>query len=219
MITLDIEQGSEEWHKARLGIPTASQFGRILTVKSMKPSAQSEGYMHELLAEYVLGEPAENFNSSFMQRGSIQENEAVKYYEMQKDLDTQKAGFCLTDCKRIGCSPDRLVGLNGGLEIKTPSAKNHMAFLLGANVNDYKAQIQGCMYVCEREWWDLVAFNPVMPPIIVRFYRDKNFIECLNAYLLLFLEEMRKAKEKLAKLNIAEYKEPKIEGLEWLEDD
>ena len=31
MITLDVEQNSEEWLYARLGIPTASEFGRILT--------------------------------------------------------------------------------------------------------------------------------------------------------------------------------------------
>ncbi|HSH45084.1 MAG TPA: hypothetical protein VK966_04470 [Longimicrobiales bacterium] len=36
MIWLDVEQGSGEWEAARLGIPTASQYDRILTAKTLK---------------------------------------------------------------------------------------------------------------------------------------------------------------------------------------
>jgi hypothetical protein len=31
MIILDLEQGTPEWLQARLGIPTASNFGNIIT--------------------------------------------------------------------------------------------------------------------------------------------------------------------------------------------
>ena len=51
MIHLDVLQGSIEWQDARLGIPTASRFKDILTPKTLKPSAQSKGYLHELVAE------------------------------------------------------------------------------------------------------------------------------------------------------------------------
>ena len=46
MIILDMEQGTEEWLQARMGIPTASAFDRIFTA-SFKPSAQSNAYTHE----------------------------------------------------------------------------------------------------------------------------------------------------------------------------
>ena len=62
MIALDLQQGSAEWVKARLGIPTASQFSRIIT-STGKLSGQADGYMHELLAESLLGEPADVANA------------------------------------------------------------------------------------------------------------------------------------------------------------
>lgn len=219
MIALNIEQGSTEWHHVRLAMPTASQFSRIITASNMRPSSQSKGYMHELLAEWILGEPCESYGSAFMDRGSNQEDEAVKYYEFQKSQKTKKVGFCLTDDELVGCSPDRLVGKHGGLEIKIPSAKNHVAFLLGMISDEYKAQIQGCLYVTGRKWWDLVAFNPGMPSIITRFERDERFIECLKSYLAVFLQEFEEAKELLGKMGITKYCEPAIEGLEWLDDD
>ncbi len=212
MIALDIEQGSAEWRGARLARPTASQFNRIITVSTMKPSTSAKDYMHELLAEWTLGEPCESYDSAFMERGSKQEIEAVKYYEFQKHQKTKSVGFCLTNDELVGCSPDRLVGKHGGLEIKMLSAKNHVAFLLGMNIDKYKAQIQGCLYVTGCKWWDFLAYNPSMASFIIRFERDERFIECLKSYLEVFLRDFTEAKAQLGKLGITEYKEPEIEG-------
>jgi hypothetical protein len=41
MITHDVTQGSPEWLEARLGIPTASEFDKIITPTG-KPSTQYE---------------------------------------------------------------------------------------------------------------------------------------------------------------------------------
>ena len=56
MIVLDCQQGSEEWYRARLGIPTASNFSAIITPKG-KPTASETRtrYLHKLLAEWALG--------------------------------------------------------------------------------------------------------------------------------------------------------------------
>ena len=40
MIHLAYPQGTPAWHEARLGIPTSSNFHRIITPKTRKPSAQ-----------------------------------------------------------------------------------------------------------------------------------------------------------------------------------
>ena len=49
MIELPCQQGSVEWFEARLGIPTASEFSRIVTPTG-KLSASRHAYMGELLA-------------------------------------------------------------------------------------------------------------------------------------------------------------------------
>lgn len=194
------EQSSREWHNARLGIPTASRFNNIITPKTLKLSGQAEGYLYELAAEWLLGEPCDNAGSAFMDRGIIQESDAVRFYEFRNDIETQPVGFCLRDDGLVGCSPDRLVGKDGGLEIKCPSAKVHIAYLLGSVGDEYKTQVQGCLYICEREWWDVMSYNPFMPPALERHYRDDDFIAKFVPLLDDFLARLDAVKGKLKEL-------------------
>lgn len=199
MIILDVKQGSPEWIKSRLGIPTASRFDQIITLKGQL-SKQADGYMHELLAESLLGEPADSFKSGFMQRGSEQEQEAVRFYEFQKDIEIKRVGFCMLDNKRVGCSPDGLIGTDGGIEIKCPAAKNHIAHLLNSVGNSYRAQVQGCLWITERDWWDIFSFNPYMGPAIVRCNRDEDYIKTLAESVDAFLDKFDAAKGKLKEM-------------------
>ena len=65
MNVIDCEQGSREWVEARLGIPTASQFSRLLTPKRMQVSASRHRYRAELLAEWITGEPVDEFETEW----------------------------------------------------------------------------------------------------------------------------------------------------------
>ena len=197
MIIIDVEQGSDGWLSARLGIPTASQFHRIVTPKTLKPSTQAQGYICELLAEWALGEPLTDFGSDAMMRGTLLESSAVGYYEMMQDVETTEVGFCVTDDGKVGCSPDRLVGDDGGLEAKAPMAKGHMAALLGEPEADYRAQIQGSIWVTGRAWWDLVVWHPFLPSVIVRCEPDPAFQDALTEQLADFLQHLDEGKTRL----------------------
>lgn len=179
MIRLDVEQGSLEWLEARLTIPTASEFDRIITPKTLKLSASSEAYRHELLAEWLLGEPLVSGDSGFMMRGTAMEDEARAWYEMQRDVDVDRVGFLLRDEQDAGCSPDSLVGEDGGLEIKCPSAAVHVGYLLGSVADAYRCQVQGCLWITGRQWWDVLSYHPTLPKALVRVERDEVFIEAL----------------------------------------
>jgi hypothetical protein len=198
MRIVDCEQGTAEWLEARLGLPTASQAHRILTPKTMKPSSSQEKYMCELLAERLLNEPLNGGDSAFMQRGSLMEAEAVRWVEFQTGLDTRKIGFCTTDDGRFGCSPDRLIGDDGGMEIKCPSAAVHVATMLGLNDSDHKAQIQGCLWVTGRSFWYSCSYNRELPPTLVRVERDEAFIEALAKEAALFSESLEQNHRDLA---------------------
>ena len=50
----------------------------------------------------------------------IVEAEAADWYEFDQDVTTQRVGFITDDGRTMGCSPDRFVGDDGLLEIKTP---------------------------------------------------------------------------------------------------
>ena len=203
MITLDVEQGSEAWLMARLGLPTASQFHRVLTPKTGKLSAQATGYRNLLLAEHVLGYPLDNAGSAFMERGTDLEAEAKSFYELQRDTDIQRVGFCLTDDRRTGCSPDGFVGADGLVEIKCPSIQVHIGHLLdGAAEDDHRCQAQGQLWVTGRAWLDLVVYSPVLPSLIVRVERDEEFIAKLAQAVGQFCDWLEHGRRELARRGV-----------------
>lgn len=198
MIRVECEQGSPEWLMARLGIPTASQFDRLITPGG-KPSKSADGYMHQLLAEQLLGVPMDDASSGFMERGNILEKRAVAFYELQKECDTEAVGFVTRDDGRAGASPDRFVGKDGLLEIKVPNAANHVGYLLDKEGIGYRVQVQGQLWIAEREWSDTLSFHPELPPALVRQTRDEAFIKLLAAAVEQFLNAMDEAKVALQK--------------------
>ena len=116
MQIINVEQGSEEWLRARLGVPTASCYSKLITTQG-KRSAQAEGYINELIGQRITGEIPETFKSEAMERGNELEPQARAYYELVTDNDVEEVGLILNDIG-AGCSPDGLIGDDGGLEIK-----------------------------------------------------------------------------------------------------
>jgi putative phage-type endonuclease len=203
MIHLQVTQGSIEWFKARLGIPTASEFDRIITPKTLKLSAQAEGYMHEKLSEWMTGEPFERETHVWaMDVGIQREQEAADYYELTTGRQTVPAGFCLTDDRRVGASPDRLVGEEGLLEIKCPLAHTHVAYLLGQQIpSAYVLQTQGQLLVTGRAWCDFLSYYPGLPPFLVRSLPDPKVQGPLQSALADFLSLMEEKRMYLQGLN------------------
>lgn len=179
MISHDVLQGTSAWLALRAGIPTASCFDRILTPRG-KPSTQATKYMHRLIAERIMRRPVTEHVSYWMGRGQASEAEAVAYYEGVRELDTIPVGFLTSDDGRIGASPDRLVGERGLLEIKVPAEHTHVGYLLTEAVDaEYYPQIQGQLWIAERDWIDVLSYHPEMPPALVRVGRDESFLGLL----------------------------------------
>ena len=201
MIIHNVEQGSAEWHALRCGIPTASEFSKILTPKEMKLSSQAPEYMYRLLGEWATGHTQQTIETEYMQIGRELEERAVKAYCFQRECDVETVGFVTTSCGRFGCSPDRFViGDAGGVEIKThPQAIGvHIKAMVERTMSDsHKAQVQGCLWICEREYWDLVSYTEELPTVIVRVTRDEKYIKALAAALEIFSANMEAMRIKL----------------------
>lgn len=197
MIRVECLQGSGAWFQARLGIPTASQFERILTPKTLKLSGSAPAYRNELLAEWLLGESQDTTEYDFTARGSQMEAEARAYYELLHDVEVEQVGFLLRDDRRAGGSPDGLVGSAGMLELKCPSAAVHVGYLLDTAGDKYKAQMQGNLWVAEREWCDFVSYHPTLPKVVVRVTRDEAFIAALAEAMQQFCDGLDAAKASL----------------------
>lgn len=194
------DQGSEEWRKLRMGIPTASEFDKILTPGG-EPSKQWEGYAHKILAEEMLGRPIEGYKSQAMINGTEREPESVMHYEFHRDIECTKVGFITDDKMQWGCSPDRLIGEEGMLETKNPEPHTHVGYLIDGKINQsYWPQLQGQLFIAERQWVDIMSYYPEMPPKIVRVGRDEVYIKKLAEALFTFSNKLAMKRMKLIAL-------------------
>lgn len=178
MKIIDCDQGSPEWYLARLGIPTASEFSRLVTntVKDgeYKLSTSLPGYAAELAAELFAGKTLDQFDRNvWMERGKEKEAEALELYQFTTDCELQRPGFVTTDDGLCGCSPDALVNDDGGLEVKCLKAEIHVEVVgyhqkHGKAPAKYTQQVQACLWITGRAWWDQLYYHPDLPPLIVR---------------------------------------------------
>ena len=198
MIIHDMPQGSPEWFRVRIGIPTASQAHRIVTPTG-KLSKSSRTYAFRLVAETLLGHSLEaQEETEWMERGRMLESEAVGLYEFHTDVETRKVGFVTTDSGRIGASPDRLlIGQNGAVEIKCPAPQTHIGYMIDGFGLDYIPQVQCQMLVGEFDFVDRVAYHPELPPVIQRTYRDAEYIATLGAALTEFADMLERMLERV----------------------
>jgi hypothetical protein len=204
----DLVQGSDDWLQARLGIPTASEFDRILTPAKLQLATAATKYMCVKLAEWMYGAPLEAFVSPWMERGKDLEAEAIRYYEMERDVETQPIGLVLTDDGNAGASPDRLVGDEreerlGLLEMKCPALETHVGYMLNPQslLDEYRLQVQGQLWVCAgRGWCDLMSYYPGFPAVLVRALPDERVQAALSQHIPAFVQTMLAAREKLTQM-------------------
>jgi len=198
VIILNDEQGSPEWLASRLGRPSASMFGKLIT-GSGKPSSSAESYINELIAERLTGRSKPFYTNEHMERGNALEPEAREAYEFITDYEVQETGFILDDSEEFGCSPDGLVVDHSlGLEIKCPSDSVHVSYLRAGKVPaKYYQQVQGCMWITGRECWDFMSYHPEMPHLLVRARRNEKFIKAMAEQVLAAVETITTETERL----------------------
>jgi hypothetical protein len=195
---LDVVQGGPEWHAARAGIPTASNFDKLLTPAKLEPSKSAAPYRNHLIAEWLLGQAVlDDVKSGFMVRGHDLEQDARDWYEMARGVELTPGGFCLRDDGSAGCSPDNLVGDDGMAEFKTPSAANHVGYMLDGFGNDHRLQVQGGLWVTGRQWQDIVSYSPRLPKVLLRVVRDEKVIDAIANAVQAFTVHLTACKEEL----------------------
>ena len=182
----DIDQGGDEWFQARLGIPTASRFATVMAKGEGKTRSE---YMRKLAGEILTGEPAESYTNAHMERGRVMEDEARDLYAFVHDADIQRVGFIKNGSK--GASPDSLVGADGGIEIKTALPHIQIERLIRNDLPpEHRAQVQGNIWIAEREWWDFVSYWPKLPLLRVRVPRDDTYIKTMSNEIDRFNDEL-----------------------------
>ena len=198
-----IKQNTDEWKKLHIGIPTAGNFHKILTPRTLKPSAQRRPYMFRLIAERLLNEylPEKAVTGEagyWLNRGIDMEAPAGEAFEREHNVKIERIGFVYSsEQKKIGCSPDGLIlGTNEkeAVEIKSPAPWTQMEYLLAKADEEtwqrYRAQVQGQMIIGQFEAVHFYSFHPRMPPKYVQTLPDLKFQTTLRQALADFLGEL-----------------------------
>ena len=186
MKIIDVIQQSDEWFKLRKGKISGSHAQAIGNC-----GKGLDTYIIETMSEYFSSGEKERFSNQHTDRGNELEAQARAIYELETGSKVEQVGLVEYN-DYVVCSPDGLVGEDGGIEIKCVDDKSYLKLLLdGETDTSYIWQIQMNMLITERKWFDLVIYNP-------------NFEKSISIYRLLPNQEMR---EKLLKgFNIAEEK-------------
>lgn len=196
MIIVTHEQRTPDWYAARRGLPTASEFGSIITPAYGEYAKAADTYINELIDE--LQRPEESSAESFQgtkhtRNGTMLEPEALGVYAFDSGLPVRSVGLVLSDCRRFGCSPDSLVGNDGLVQVKCPDGKKFVSiyrkWIKKKEIpSDYIAQCHGELIVTGRAWNDLMIYCPKYDPIVIRVTPDK-FTDRLREHLDRFHNE------------------------------
>lgn len=194
----EMEQGSTEWHSMRMGKPSASKFSAILAKGQGKTR---RAYLIQKASEILTGEAYQSYVTPDMERGMEQEPAARALYEFQKDIEVAQIGLAILDDGSAIASPDGLVGEDGGIEIKSVLPHVHIETILSGKMPPgHMAQVQGCMYVLNRDYWDFISYSPTVtdqPQFVHRVMRDESYIDNLKAEIIKFNSDIQEVVTKI----------------------
>lgn len=197
---MNAPQGSPEWLQEKCGYASASEFSSVL--------AKGQGitrtkYLRRIVCERLTGKPTETYKNANMDRGIEQEPLARATYEEITGNLVEQVGFIKHATMMAGASPDGLIGVDGGCEIKSVIPTVQLdTILAGRYPSEHRAQIMGNLWITGRAWWHFCSYSPDMPEhlrtYIYQVERDEAYIKTLTAEVLVFLADVD---DLVAKLN------------------
>lgn len=205
-------QGTTEWFDLHRGVPSASQFGKIVTATGKK-CAQWNSYLDKCVDGIVNGMNYAELETDWMLYGTQHESSAKALYEFEAGAEIHDVGFITNN--GVGCSPDALIEeynykgahyscessfLSGGLEIKCPKPNTHIGYLRENRLPlAYFPQVQGSLWITGLPWWDFLSYPATdsMKPFLIRVEPDEEYHKALDHYIPIFLQEMNELAEKV----------------------
>ena len=201
----DIEQGSDEWLAIRKGKPSTSKLASIITAAKGELSKSRIGYIRELIGECFAPEWEEFAGNKYTDRGIELEPEAREAFQATVDFKVAEVGGVLADDGVSWCSPDGVIfdktgDIVSGLEVKCPSPRVHIGYILdGVLPAAYKQQVHGAMAITGANSWHFWSYFPGLRPFHLIVERDDYTVKVANA-LAEFVTEYKTALNEITPL-------------------
>jgi putative phage-type endonuclease len=169
MTTATLQQGSPEWHAARIGKLTASNVGAALGLCSW--TSRKVAYERAIGTDTFEGNDATRW-------GTANEPNALVAYSAHTGNLVEPTGLHVHEhAPWLAGSPDGLIGTEGMVEAKCPywSKTPHQTIPLY-----YYLQINLCLECADREWCDFISWTPGAHKVI-RVTRDRDLHDVLRS--------------------------------------
>jgi hypothetical protein len=195
------DQGSEEWQKLKLGVPSVSNFSKVLAKKGTETR---NSYLMELVGQ-IATKQFDEINGKALEHGKANEAMARAAFTFETGLEVSQVGVIYGMNRRVLCSPDGLiVGKEEGLEIKSPlTSRVHADFLCNSKVKtEYEIQIQGSLWISKKRAWHFCSYHPCFKSKLIgikTFEPEAALFERFENEVPAFLKELDEA---LAKINL-----------------
>lgn len=190
----ELEQGSPEWHTARCGLMTASELNLILSpTLKVANNEKTRKHVYELAAQRINQYVEPTYIGDNMLRGWADEIKAREIYSQRFQPITEVGGMCrdFGDFK-LWCSPDGLVGEDGGIEAKSRIQKYQIETITKNEVpEEHALQVQSALAVTKRSWWDYVSYSGGMPMWVIRCEPIEKFQDAIKEACTQFEEKVK----------------------------
>lgn len=162
MRIINLEQGSDEWLKFRIGKISGTRLSKALGTKTVQDSL-----INTLIAEELTGESEQFYKSEAMSRGSDMEEYAMYEYCNNLGITAEKVGILQHDTYDwFILSPDRLIKkgkkYQEAIEGKCPNTDTMVRYYLDGNIpKEYQKQVEGYFMINDDlKRLHFVAYDP-----------------------------------------------------------
>ena len=165
------------------GRKKTEEFGKVSLDYAMRLAMEREGISVDM-----------EVSAKAMDWGNEWEPYAIAKYEQTYFLKVWGSQIPINHkkYKYVAGTPDGLVGSSGGVDVKCPyKTILHMKnYLYGHQKQEYYSQLQGYLWITNRDWWDLVSYDPRLPEdlqiVRYRVYYDPDYIYNMETRYLKF---------------------------------
>ncbi len=199
MKIIECEQNTTAWEMARLGRVTASEIDALISpTGKIRTGKGVETYLYKKVCEKLLNYSPDFGGTFATDQGALIEKIAIPYYDFTYDTQIKRVGFCESDDGFTGCSPDGLIGEDGGIEIKCFQPAHSLRCLMeNAIPDEYLMQIHFSMYVTGRPWWKFLSFSRQFPNLVLTVERDEKIQDTIRAAIHIFRQDFARTLGKL----------------------
>jgi predicted phage-related endonuclease len=200
IIEKSFDQGSEEWHAARIDSIGGTGISNIITNGKLERSKSREDYLLEKAGEIISRQAKPNFQSWEMKWGHMYEPEARDLFSFTQGIEVETCAMIFYDESRSWhISPDffNLEKEIGG-EIKCPQLKEFKATVDGTKLpTKHILQCQTGLALTGFKKWAFMSYFPGLKPFITWVDRDEVAIKIIKAEVSIFLKDLNKLVEEM----------------------